>query len=100
MKIRYLTVLTVFALIVTTCVWPAQGKAKLPVVRIGVVKDGPVIRLPDYFGTIQQEILDLVSDRFDVRFPADKSLLGDWTMSGVKRAMDSLLADPEVTSSS
>lgn len=96
MKIRYLSVLTVFALIVTIWVSPAQGKAKLPVVRIGVVKDGPVIRLPNYFGTIQQEILDLVSDQFDIRFPADKSLLGDWTMSGVKQAMDSLLADPEV----
>ena len=96
MKIRHLSALTVFTLIVTIWVWPAQGKAKLPVVRIGVVKDGPVIRLENYFGTIQQEILALVSDQFDIRFPADKSLLGDWTISGVKRAVDSLLADPEV----
>ena len=73
MKIRHLSALTVFALIVTIWVWPAQGKAKLPVVRIGVVKDGPVIRLENYFGTIQQEILALVSDQFDIRFPADNA---------------------------
>ena len=33
---------------------------------------------------------------FDIRFPEDKTLDGNWTASGAVAALDRLLADPEV----
>ena len=75
---------------------PAGGPA-LPVVRIGIVRDGPTMgrmAIPD--GILTREIRDLTRGEFDVRFPAEKRLHGDWSPAGVKRAVDLLLADPDV----
>ncbi len=78
------------------CITQAQGASKLPIVRIGVVRDGLSVRFPENVVLFQQEILDLTSGEFDVRFPPDKSVQGNWTVAGVKRAVDRLLADPKV----
>ncbi|MCG8603400.1 TolC family protein, partial [bacterium] len=45
---------------------------------------------------IQQEILTLTENEFEVQFPAEKMITADWTSNGVKRALDQQLADPEV----
>jgi len=78
------------------CITQAQGASKLPIVRIGMVRDGLSVRFPENVVLFQQEILDLTSGEFDVRFPPDKSVHGNWTVAGVKRAVDRLLADPKV----
>lgn len=73
------------------------SKAKQPrVVNIGVVLDGPWRGNTLIASVIQQEINDLTGGEFDVRFPADKLLTGDWTPAGVKKAVDQLLGDPQV----
>ncbi|MFQ5936911.1 MAG: TolC family protein [Acidiferrobacterales bacterium] len=78
----------------------AQSTGKLPIVRIGTVADGPQGRVVG--GTagvraqIQQEILGLTRGEFDVRFPKKKQLTADWSIRKVQRAIERLLADPEV----
>ena len=74
----------------------AVQPAQLPVVRIGVVVDGPWERNEEVLALFRQEILDLTRGEFDVRFPEDKTIVGNWTLPRVDAALDSLLADPEV----
>ena len=72
----------------------------LPVVRIGIVYDGPMP--PHGWGRIfrsklfPQEILELTRGEFNVQFPSNKQVRGDWTVGGVKKAVDYLLTDPTV----
>ncbi len=74
----------------------AQSAPKLPIVRIGIVRDGLRARLPDNLGLLKEEILRLTSGEFDVRFPEDKIVQGNWKIDEIKRGIDKLLADPEV----
>ena len=94
MKTRFLPIgliaLMVFPL------WTPSAHGKRPIVRIGVVRDGPDVRFPGGLNTIKKEVVALATNEFDVRFPADKLVHGEWTMSGVKEAVDRLLADPAV----
>jgi outer membrane protein len=70
--------------------------AQRPVVRIGVVFDGPSegnsVSLENY----TREITELLQEEFDVRFPAGKTLTADWTADGVKSVVSQLLEDAEV----
>ena len=71
--------------------------ADLPVVQIGMVIDGPWDRNDEIRSAFEQEILNLTGGEFDVRFPPDKRIEADWTVAGVRAALDQLLADPEVS---
>lgn len=85
------------ALIVMICEVPhAQDRPSMPVWRIGIVVDGPWERNDEIQAMFEREILDLTSGEFDVRFPADRRLIADWSPSGVRSAIDSLLNDPDV----
>lgn len=95
MKVRCMIVLVFFVLLIPLCVSPALGKAKRPVVRIGIVKDGPIVRFPGGLNILKEEIFALTEGEFDVHFLADKIVEADWTIEGVKKAVDRLLADPE-----
>jgi outer membrane protein TolC len=70
--------------------------AQTPVVRIGVVIDGPWERNQEVFGLFQAEIQALAGVEFDVRFPDEKTIVGNWTPAGSSEALDSLLVDREV----
>lgn len=78
---------------VTASTSQAQG---LPVVRIGMAIDGPWERNQEIGQLFQQEILALAEGEFDVRFPEDKTIVADWTVEGVARAVDALLVDRDV----
>ena len=93
-KGRFLLSVILFFLLINT---PFSFASDLPVVRIGTVSDGPS---GDRFSikreVFKKEILDLMQKEFDVRFPPEKQLSGNWTMSGVRKAVDQLLDDPDV----
>lgn len=95
----------VLAAIVLVSLWsPNQADAqrrKAPekqpkITNIGIVYDGPWQRNAMLTTLLEGEILGLVKGEFNVSFPADKKLTADWTADGVKRAIDQLLADPDV----
>jgi len=72
---------------------PAQAKT----VTIALLSDGPVgNRQMGEIKLIQQEILALASGEFDVRFPKDKHLNGEWHRAQVERRFKKLLNDPSV----
>jgi len=68
----------------------------LPVVRIGIVFDGPWNLNQQLLDLTQNEILALTTGEFDVRFPEDSMGVGDWSLEGAQREVDRLLADPQV----
>jgi outer membrane protein TolC len=83
----------------------AQGTAAgLPVVRVGVVYDGPPteeagiapVQSLELFDLIRTETAALTEREFDVRFPADKQLTAGWSRASSEAALDRLLADPKV----
>ena len=74
----------------------AQVGAEFPVVNIGIVIDGPWEKNDEIRELFQNEILELMREEFDVRFPEEKRLEADWTANGVRNAIDALLADSEV----
>ena len=74
--------------------------SKLPIVRIGVVLDGP----PQKHGwgqliasgVFHREILKLTRGEFRVQFPKRSLVHGDWTEKKIRRAVDFLLRDQKV----
>jgi outer membrane protein TolC/ABC-type uncharacterized transport system substrate-binding protein len=75
---------------------PSAGVSALPVVRIAVIADGPWQQNAPIRRMVEQEILDLAEGEFDVRFPPEISIDGDWSLESVHEHLDRLLADPQV----
>ncbi|MFQ5349077.1 MAG: TolC family protein, partial [Thermoanaerobaculia bacterium] len=70
--------------------------AELPVVRVGLVVDGPWEGNPGMMELTRTEVATLTEGEFDVRFPDEFYLVGDWTIETARTNLDRLLADPEV----
>jgi outer membrane protein TolC len=66
------------------------------ILRIGIIIDGPWKKNVEYVTMIKSEILELTRNEFDVRFPEDKQIEGDWIITRIKAAVSELLADPDV----
>ena len=71
-------------------------QAERPIVRIGVVLDGPWERNASIEATFQQETTQLLENEYTILFPPEKRLQADWTIESIKVSIDRLLADPEV----
>lgn len=72
------------------------GSPALGEVVVGMLIDGPWEQNDEITRTFEQEVVDLTGREFDVTFPESKRVIGDWTVGGVSRGLDGLLADPEV----
>lgn len=97
MKNKIVGYLFIFLFIFSTAIaYGQKPKKERPVVKIGVVVDGPWHSNEPIRQLFEQEILTLARDEFDVRFPESKRRVADHTAAGVKNALDRLLADPEV----
>ena len=89
-------VILMILLLALTSLPSSQAYGQLPIVRIGIVTDGPWEESEEIRSLFEQEILELARGEFDVRFPEEKLVRADWTVAGVRRAIDQLLADREV----
>jgi outer membrane protein TolC len=67
-----------------------------PVVRIALVSDGPSERLDQTQQILVKEVLDLTRGQFDVRIAEFSAYAGDWTVAGVRRALERALAARDV----
>jgi outer membrane protein len=92
----FIVLITTLLCVVSMWVPDARSARKLPIVRIGIVRDGPPGRLPDITPLVKEEILKLTSGEFDVRFPEAKFIQANWEKGEIERSVDKLLADPEV----
>ena len=90
------TLLGFFVLSHTTL---SQAKS-LPIVKIGVVYDGPPsdLGVGKFIrqGIIQKEILSLTKGEFSVQFPKKFQVHGGWSTKKVDRALTALLKQPSV----
>ncbi|MFQ5526338.1 MAG: TolC family protein [Thermoanaerobaculia bacterium] len=65
-------------------------------VRIGVVVDGPWDRNSEIRELSEREVLILTEGEFEVSFPDDAYLVGDWTLETALTNINRLLEDPEI----
>lgn len=66
------------------------------ITTIGIINDGPRSRSLIPLESIESEVAALTAGEFDVRFPVEKILEGDWTRDGAQRVFEQQLSDPEV----
>jgi outer membrane protein len=78
-----------------SCITVAQT-AELPVVRIGIVRDGPWERHPGAVNVFKKEISSMAEGQFDIRFTDGLGLDGDWTAEGIRRSLERSLSDPKI----
>ena len=64
--------------------------------NISIVLDGPWENTTDVSGTFKKEISALLEAEYEVAFPREKQIRGDWSIASVRRALDDMLADDEV----
>ena len=64
--------------------------------RIGVLVDGPWSGNEGLRDLTIAEVRTLTDGEFEVEFPQESYLVGDWTLETAERLLERLLADPEV----
>lgn len=96
MKTRLNVFVTAIILLLLSTATVAHAAGNLPIVNIGIVIDGPWERHPDYINIFKSEITRMAEEEFDVRFPADQILNGNWSQENINRSIDRLLANPEI----
>jgi outer membrane protein TolC len=98
------TIVMVFGLSPVPAVTSTPRETR-PTVRVGVLVDAPALvggvdgadttRLA-LLDRIVEETVTLTRREFDVHFPEDKRLYGEYSVEGIRTAYDTLIADPEV----
>jgi outer membrane protein TolC len=61
-------------------------------VQIGIILDGPWIRNDEVLELTQNEITELLGSEFEVSFPAEAFIVGDFSEARLDQALDSLLS--------
>ena len=74
----------------------AAAAQEAPIVRVGVLVDGPWERNEDVRRLTLEEVTALTAGEFDVRFPDESYLIGDWTYETARANLEHLLRSPEV----
>ncbi len=86
-------VIVVLALLVGRA--PAQ-EGRPPTVRIAIVLDGEIENLAVGVETLEDEIRRQTRGKFDVAFPSELRVTGDWNRASVEALIDGLFARPDV----
>jgi len=95
MKVRLIGLMSIIFLALTG-ITVGHAASGLPIARIGIVTDGPWTRFPEAVDLFKKEILNITEGEFDVLFPADRALDGQWAISPINRAIERLLSSPDV----
>jgi hypothetical protein len=74
---------------------PAAAQERTPV-TIGILTDGPLQRFGELVDQIEHETSVLLENRFEVRIGGDLTLAGDHTLTGIRAALDRLMARVDV----
>jgi outer membrane protein TolC/ABC-type uncharacterized transport system substrate-binding protein len=92
-RIKKFLLIILPGLLLFTHTLPANDK---DVLHIGIIVDGPWKKNAQYITMIKSEILELTGTEFEVSFPRDKQIEGNWDHLRIKSAVSELLADQEV----
>jgi len=66
------------------------------VYNIGIIFDGPSRFNDGVLNLIRREVKELTEREFEINFPADKILEGNWNINQIKSSIDHLLLDDNV----
>jgi outer membrane protein TolC len=75
---------------------PAGAGDELPVIRVGIVTDGPILRHDGFVDLFKRELEGVTAGTATVEFPGAAVVDGRWTPEGVNAALDELLARTDV----
>jgi outer membrane protein TolC len=92
-KTNRVFILIVFSFILYVNHLQAEQK---DVTHIGIIIDGPWKKNVQYVEMIKSEILELTGSEFEVSFPEDKQIEGNWEIPRIKSAVLDLISDPDV----
>ena len=92
---KYLPFLFAFYFLASACFSFASEEEKNPV-RIGIVMDSQSPGLERIREVFYKEVQDLLNQEFDVSFSEYGEYLGDWTVDGIRRAVNDALYDPKI----
>ncbi len=102
MKPRFYTILVIVSAFTLLSVFQSVSQELLETVesglrpfKIGIVTDGPLEIKPDIVSTFKNEINQMAEREIAVSFPDSMTIEADSTGVGVKKAIDSLLDNPE-----
>jgi len=93
---RFETKLLCILLIILLVFTFALNSHALSRVNIGFVLDGPSILNDRVLDSCKREITAVTEGEFEVKFPQNKTMIADWTVSRVKPSINKLLSDPGV----
>jgi hypothetical protein len=93
---KFKSISTNVLLLMTFCLALTPAAAQRAVIHVGLILDGPSGRNAAIQLEFQKQIAEFFSSEYDVRFTPENTLEGDWTVAGVKAAIDRLLADKDV----
>ena len=91
--LRTITPFLILPFLLSTAV-PAQRP--LPLVRVGVVIDGPWERNPLMEETTKREVQAITAREFDVRFPPEATVVADWSIESIQEALNRVMTDPDI----
>jgi outer membrane protein TolC/ABC-type uncharacterized transport system substrate-binding protein len=89
---KHVTILTMIILLIPHLVISES----ISTIRIGIVRDGPEVRFKDDIDLLKQEIQQLIADEYEIEFPSESNIHGNWTASEIQRAINKLLASPDI----
>jgi len=95
MKIRISGLIIVTFFLAAVCFTAVQA-AELPLIRIGIVRDGPWARHIGTVDIVKHEITSIIDGQFDARFVTGRDLDGDWTVDGIRETLARALANPDI----
>ena len=72
----------------------AQSERHPPLTHVAIVTDGPSERAAPLRALFLEEMRAVNRGDFDIQAPADLQVEADWSLAGVSRALDQVLADP------
>lgn len=96
MKIRLRGIFFCFLVLAFVGIAVGNAIARNPVVRIGIVLDGPPVRFADDVDTYKKVLHTVLDAEYDVRFPEDRIISGEWSVASINNSIDRLLSDPKV----
>jgi len=95
MATKFLRIL-ITIIFLTICSMPVAAINDKDILKVGIVIDGPWKNNFQYMSLIKSEIMALTRDEFDVRFPEDQQIEGNWDIGRINNGVTKLLASSDV----
>jgi outer membrane protein TolC len=84
------------AAVLMTASAPASPADELPILRVGIITDGPVMRKENFVEFFKTELHSVSEGSYRVVFPEDATVHGDWKPDRINEVLDTLIARDDI----